>query len=226
MKLKYILIFILTFLFMVPDVNAEEGYCDLNDYARIKNIVNKITITSEYAKDENGNDTGKFNLVIKDLTDELFIIDEITPKEYYFEDTENGTIIIKNVIDVTYKFTIYYKTCDDKLIKTITHKVPKYNYYANNPLCEGIKEEELNVCNRLYQGDLDDETFKKIVNNYKESIDINNQEINEEKNNISNNANKVPNLLEKYYIYIIIGVIVIVILVSATLINRKRGALE
>ena len=64
-----------------------------------------------------------------------------------------------------------------------------------------------------------DETFEQKVQEYKKSIGIEEQEEN-------NASNKILNILTKYYIYIIAGIILIVIITGVITINKKRGALE
>lgn len=219
MKVKYILLTIFIFLFMTPDAYA---YCGRADMSRIKDIANKISLTAQYAKDENGNDTGKYNVIISNLTDEIYIIEELTKNEYYYDSNNNGTIVINNLENQKYKFNIHYERCDDELIRTIDYTLPKYNHYANDPLCEGISEEELDVCGRLYQEELDDETFYKKIEEYLSKTE--NKEQTEKTS--SNLYNKIIEILKKYYIYIIATIVLIVIITSTIVINKKRGALE
>lgn len=237
MKLKYILIFVLTFLFMVPDVDA---VCGIEDMNRIQKVANNVKFTNQFSKDENGNDTGYFDLIISGLTEEIYLVDEKNGETYYYDFTDNGTIKFNSLSTDNYKFEIYSKECEDYIeslsdeddyedlddevvnepIRTINHKIPKYNRYANNQLCNGITEIELDVCNRLYQGELTDEKFEKIVKDFREEY------LNEKPEEETNILNKIMNFLENYYMYIIGGVILIVIAIVAIILNRKRGALE
>lgn len=237
MKLKYILIFILTFLFMVPDVNA---VCGIEDTEKIQKVAKNVKFTNQFSKDDNGKDTGYFDLIISGLTEEIYLVDETTGETYYYDSTDNGTIKFNSLSANNYRFEIYSKECEEYIedlseednyedlddefvnepIRTINHKIPKYNHYANNPLCNGITEIELDVCNRLYQGELTNEKFEKIVKDFREEY------LNEEPYEETNILNKIVNFLENYYMHIIGGVILIIVAIVAIIINRKRGALE
>ena len=215
MKLKYILLSIITFLLVIPNVYAITR-CDWDDIYRIQDVADKITIESELFKDENGKETGTFNLIIKGITEDLYIKDNLTNETYYYEDSELGTLILKNKESSSYSFSINYDYCDEMLIKTIRYKLPKYNHYANDPLCEGITGEELDVCDKWYSKKLDDDTFKQKIEEYKESLGISNNDTN----------NKVMEFVKKYYIYFIGIIIAIIIIISVIVVNKKRGALE
>lgn len=219
MKLKYVLVTFLMFISIIPNVNA---LCGSKDMIEKKEIANDITITAQYAKDENGKDTGKYNLVIEGLVEEFYIIEEITDETYYYNETINGTLTISNLESGNYRFHIYYEVCEDELVKTIKYKLPKYNHYANNPLCEGITEDDLAVCNRLYQGELTDEIFEQKIEEYKKSLNIETQ-IQKGENNI---VNKIMDFFKDYYIYIIAVFILIIVIIIRIVVNKKRGALE
>lgn len=213
MKIKYILISILLFLCIIPNVHAK---CGKSDMIRIKDIANAITITAQYAKDEHGKDTGYYNLIIEGLTNELYMIETTMQKEYHY--SENGKLTINDLNGNKYKFKVYYEACDSELIRIIDYKLPKYNHYARDPLCEGLSE-ELDVCNRTYQEEITEEMFKQKIEEYTTKQ----EEIRKEENKI---INKIVDFLIEYYFYVIIVIILIVGLTSAMVINKKRGALE
>ena len=217
MKLKYVLLSIITFLLVIPNVYAD-GYCGKNDILRVKDDASNITIEAELYKDENDKETGTFNLIIKGLTDELYLKDNLTGQIYNYKNLEEGTLILKNKESNNYVFNIYYDRCEDELMRTIRYKLPKYNHYANDPLCEGITGEELDVCDKWYSKDLNDDKFKQRIEEYKESLGIS--------NNDNNSNNKMMDFFKKYYIYFIGLAIAIIIIISVIVVNKKRGALE
>lgn len=218
MKLRYILVTILTFLFITPNVNADA--CDAEDILNKKKYSEKITVTLQYAKDANGNDTGLYNIVIKDVTPEFTIIERKTNNVYSYEDIpENGIININDLTSGNYKIEVYSSECEGDLLRTINYKLPNYNHYANNPLCDGISEEELDVCNRAYQGKITDEIFEREINKYNQKIEQLYQTENE-------NSNNIGGFLKKYYIYIIIAIVLIIIATGVFIFNKKRGVLE
>ena len=136
MKLKYVLVTFLMYILLIPNVHATD--CDKNDRLNKKEIANNVEITATLVKDKNGKDTGNYNLTIKGL-DEKFHLEEITTGQSYSSDNfVNGTLTINNLESGNYRFKIYYDICANELLKTIKYRLPKYNHYANNSLCEGI----------------------------------------------------------------------------------------
>ena len=217
MKIKYLLVSILLFLFITPKVNA---YCSKDNMLKVKEKANNITLKTQYHKNENNLDTGNFNITFEGLTQELYILNQLTGEKYYYNNTNNGTFTIKNLPTGNYTFTVHYDICYSELMRTINYKLPKYNHYANDKLCEGLKD-EIDICSRNYQGELTKEEFEKKVKEYRKDIGI------KEPEEIPNTTfEKIVDLLLKYYPYIIIGIIVIVGITIKLVINKKRGALE
>lgn len=247
MKTKYILISIVSFFSIIPNAYAR---CGREDMKRITDIANNITVTAQYAKDENGHDNGNYNLIINGLTEEIHMVEETTGNAYYYYDPEtqekpeeiyqieemvkninyynstaNVQITMNNLNSNKYRFKIYYDTCDSELIRTIVYDLPKYNDYANDPLCEGINEEDLDVCSRKYQDEIDYETFKEKVNEYKEINNLLTEDDNEQQEE-KNIFKQIVDFIKQYYFYIIALIVLIVITVSIITIKKKRGALE
>lgn len=220
MKIKYLFVAIFSFLFINPDVYA---ICGKQDMLRIKEIANNVTFTVQYDKDEEGKDTGLYNIVIDGLTEELYLIDESNPeREYWYDSTNGGKLLFEDLNDGKYEYTILYKNCDPGEVRTVAMNVLKYNHYANDPLCDGIEETELDVCSRAYQGTLTDEIFKEKVEQYKKSLSLNSVS----KENSDNSSNGIIDNLKRYYIYIIIGLVLITTVTIIMVVNKKRGELE
>lgn len=217
MKFKYLLLTILLFFFITPKVNA---LCSKNNMLEVKEKANNITLETQFNKNENNIDTGNFNITFKDLTQELYILNQTTGEKYYYNNTDNGTFTIYNLPTGNYVFKVHYEVCYSELMRTINYKLPKYNHYANDKLCEGLKD-EIEICSRTYQGNLTKEEFEKKVKEYRNELGI------KEPEELPNTTfEKIINLLLKYYSYIIIGIIIIVAITLKLVINKKRGALE
>jgi len=217
MKFKYLLLTILLFFFITPKVNA---LCSKNNMLEVKEKANNITLETQYNKNENNIDTGNFNITFKGLTKELYILNKKTGEKYYYNNTDNGTFTIYNQPTGNYEFTVHYDICYSELMRTINYKLPKYNHYANNTLCEGLKD-ELDICSRTYQGELTKEELEKKVKEFRNEFGI------KEPEEIPNTTfEKIINILLKYYPYIIVGIIVIVAITLKLVINKKRGELE
>lgn len=220
MKLKYMLVTILMYILLIPNVYATT--CDKEDRLNKKEIANSVEITATLAKDENGKDTGNYNLTIKGLDNEFYIEETVTDQLYSSNTFTNGTLTINNLESGNYRFKIYYDVCADELLKTIKYRLPKYNHYANNSLCKGITKDDLDVCDKFYQGELTDEIFEQRIYDYlQKKENIAQQE--KKENSI---PNKIIKFVKEYYIYVIAALIFLVIIISRIVINKKRGVLE
>lgn len=247
MKIKYTLITIILFICMTPDVYA---YCSQSDILRAKGEANNITLEVKRLKDANGKYTGKYNLVFNNVDEDLYLQDKFTKIKYNYgiiddemiennimDDeeideseieiveeimAENGILTIKDVEGRNIEFNVYYRTCDSEFMRSIKIDLPKYNAYADNPLCEGISEEEIEMCGSWYQGEVTEETLKEKVEEYKEKLKQ--QEIEQEKNDTT--INKIKDFLLKYYIYIIVAIVLIVITTIIITIRKKQYSLD
>lgn len=217
MKFKYLLLTILLFLFITPKVNA---LCSKKNMLEVKEKANNIMLETQYHKKENNTDTGNFNITFKGLTQELYILNQTTGEKYYYNNTDNGTFTIYNLPTGNYIFKVHYEVCYSELMRTINYKLPKYNHYANDKLCEGLKD-KIEICSRTYQGNLIKEEFEKKVKEYRNELGIK-----EPEELPDTTFDKIMNFLLKYYLYIIIGIILIVAITIKIVINKKRGALE
>lgn len=221
MKTKYIIFSILMFLFITPSANA--SICGKSDLLRVKGDANSVTINYELVPgDEFGNISGLFDLKINGITDDLIIIEQTSGRTYTSKSNVNGVITIENVSGENFIFKLYYQKCDNKLMRTIRLNLPKYNYYSNNKLCEGISEEELDICGKWYQGELNDDIFKQKIEEYQKSLEEKKQQ--EEKENTI--FKQIVDFLLDYYLYIIITIVIIVIITMMIVLRKRRYSLE
>lgn len=131
-----------------------------------------------------------------DATENEFTFSEVPPGNY--------TIEIIGLID----------KCDG-VLKTITLKLPKYNAYSEDALCEGI--EEFYLCQPTYEKEVDRETFESRVNTYKKSKEK--QELEEVEG--PEEENKITEYVQENLIQIIIVAIFIVLVIITTIITAK-----
>jgi len=218
MKKRYLIITIILFLFRIPNTNAST--CDNADILRVKGIANDITI--EYVINEEYYKNNYFDVKITGLPEELYIKEETTGDTYKINLEENEMLEIPELKSGNYTFKIYYFKCNNKLIRTINLKIPKYNNYANHPLCKDITKEEVEECYEWYQGDLTEETLKEKIDEYNKELEMKKAE--EEKNNTL--FNRIKKILLNYYIYIIPAALIIIIITTMIIVNRKRNILE
>lgn len=221
MKIKYTLITIILFICMTPDVYAN-GRCSKNDILRAKGEANNITFEVKRIKDANGKYTGKYNLVFNNVTKDLYLQDKNTNNKYSYDLVENGSLTVKDIEGGNIEFGIYYRICASEYMKSIKTNLPKYNTYSDNPLCEGISEEEIEMCGSWYQGEVTEESLRKQVEEYKDSIKK--QKLEKEKNNTI--FNKIKEFLLDYYIYIIVTIVIVVIITAIITIRKKQYSLD
>ena len=220
MKKKYIAL-----ILMLSLLNANKTYAactqeQINEFERIKeqykityefnNSRKDYTITFQipypdkygYLIDENinieGNVTG---------TDTSFTVSGVSSGQYIFD-----------VIGIE-------EGCDDTL-KNITLKLPRYNAYSEDPLCQGI--EEFVLCQPTYEKEIDRDTFISRVNTYKKTkenkIEQQPVEENEEKNGVIEKTIEYikENLLQVIIVAVFIVLVIITTIVSINSIRKSR----
>ena len=217
MKLKYLILTILLFFTINPQTYA---LCSKNEMIEMKDKAYSITFETQYAKDEYGNDTGDYNIIIKNLISDFYIKNETTGDRYYFDNSDNGILTINNLKTGSYTFKVIYDVCSSETLRTINYKLPKYNQYVNNPLCKELKE-QVDICSRNYQETLTEEEFQKKIKEYRNNLGIKDEE--QEPKTL---FEKIVKILIKYYPYIILSIIVLIIISIKLIVNKKRGALE
>lgn len=207
-------------------IGNNKVYADaLDDLLRpYKEKANKITASYQYNDnyvDENGNKkNGMFILKINGMNDELKIRIDNSEKYYYYEDTNNGELIIDSVDSGLKKINIY-SVKYSKFLKAINVSIPKYNYYSERIECEGITG--LDVCDKWYEYELNESIFQKKIQDYKEEKKL------EDKNNeskISIFFNNVFEFLKNYYLYIIGTIVLITSITIYIVIRKKKYTLE
>lgn len=225
-KIIYIFSILVMFCIDIGVVNAayDKNQELLKKYIeQAENVKVKYILDEEYT-DTNGNQVnGMFKLEITGLTDDLKIRVLGTEEYYYTSDAIDGIITITGVESGIKKIGVYYRKYVT-LVKTISVNIPKYNYYSERIECEGISGEELDVCGKWYEYELNESTFLYKVNKYKESQEKLEEE--KEKNKFSIFFNNIVDFLLDYYIYIIIVIVSIALITLFIVIRKKRYSLE
>lgn len=218
MKIKYIVISILLFCCIIPKANA---LCSRSDILRAKSDAHNITIDIKRLKDENGKYTGKYNVVFQNFIKDFYMKEKNTDTIYTYNAEEKGVLIAGNIEGGNLEFDIYYPKCADEHMRKIKYTLPKYNYFSDSTLCEGISEEELEICGNWYQGELNEESFEEQIKQYKQEL--------EKQNKVKNDKtilNQIKYYLIEYYVYIISGIISIVILISIIVFRKRKYSLD
>lgn len=234
---KSIVLTFLTFLF-VPHVNAE---CNNERIKELTSIAKNVEITyeldtyeeqpynEETDKDYTVSDIGEpipqgnMRIIITGITEEFQIKDITYNRTFMYNEFKDNTLILKNELNGHRIFKVYSAECD-KEVRTIFIKVPRYNNYSTDPLCEGISGDELAVCGTWYENDIDYDTFKAKVEAYKQELkDAQNAKPQNQEQTI---LDKVVSFLKDYYLYFIIGIVAVIAITIIVTVRRKRSVLE
>jgi len=221
--MKKIMFLIITFMCSINYVYAD---CSSEDIKKYKTQVENVEITymvREPELGEFGMINGIIDLIIQNLPEGFYIYSSYYDSNYYVSDWEDGIIYMYDHLYGNYSFDIYSEFCPSKKVKSIQFKVPRYNPYSEDELCNDITEGALDVCEPWYDYDLDYDTFVQKVEEYK------NKHIpkpEEKPNWFTQLLNDIMIFASTYSIYIMSGIVVLVIIITMVIINRKRGRLE
>jgi len=225
-KFKYLLTTILLFFIITPKVNA--GYCDKDNIAKMKEEAEGIKVIyrldNEYYNDVGELQKGIYKLEVTGLTENLYA--KIEDKDTYFTygAIQDGKATKTGFEAGKVNFKIYYRKCNT-LLKEVTFELPVYNIYSERQECLDLGENDLDVCSSNYQYEIDEDTFLKKINEYKKNI----EEINanpEEKPTFDKTIDAIVNFLKKYYIYIIITILLVIMATIYLLIRKRKYELE
>ena len=167
MRCKYYLLIIITFMLsLMNNVYAED--CDSTDIKRLRVLANDVDISYEYNDDIYDNDGFKiydtYKIVVSNLSDELYVIESKTNLDLRSYSVVDGSITIDRLYSGNKSFKIYSKNCSNKLLKTYSIKLPKFNNYSTDPNCEG--HEDIEVCQKFYDSsNIDYYEFMEMINN-------------------------------------------------------------
>ena len=208
MKGKIVLI---TLLILFP-MSGKALSCNYAEQARLRKIASNITTSYEYVENEDG---VNFNITLTNVTDEIYIHDNNTNNDYYYNGSNE--IVINGYKDgANVKYSIY-PTKSDCTYSYLTNKyvnLPNYNRYYKDPLCDGKK---YSICSKWQKVTLSYDEFVKTINEYDKKNDEGNDQPSEEKDSLFDIISK---FIFDYYIFIIAGGITVYVLFSFIL--RKK----
>ena len=164
-KLSYISTIIFSIILFVSHVNAE---CTPDEINKLKIKADEIKITYELLKIPEESSPTYFNVNIKNIPNDFYII---------FEDDKlvpNNSLITTQMVYGTKKIVVYSNDCTDNL-KVMTFKLPRFNSYSLDPLCDDVDGDDFALCGKYYDYDVSYDNFVKRVTSYK------NSRLNEEK---------------------------------------------
>lgn len=218
-KIKKVLFIMIVLLINNVFVNA--AVCDDDNIDKLKEHASKVNITYEMDNDyvnENGEkEKGIYKIIVTGLEKYTSIRSKNLNINEKYTDDNQGNITIKNVESGIKKVSIYFDICDTLLI-TKTLNIPIFNKYSQREECNGITD--LDVCMEDYKYQLNESTFNKKIEEYKEAKEQQENEIKKE-SKMSMLFNRIVEFLKNYYLYII-GIIILVVSVTIYIVVRKK----
>ena len=148
--------------------------CDYTLLSNLKNLASNVDITYTYRID---NDIAFFDVSITNLNSDIYIVDNIKNKTYYYEDTNNDMVTINDYLSGNVSYTIYSNNneCLNEKLTVKYVNLPYYNKYYKYVECTDLNEFKL--CQKWvkYTGNYSD--FVSQVNQYRQNLkmDIGNE---------------------------------------------------
>lgn len=214
-SIKYI-IFTIVFLFL--NIFYVQASCSEDDIDLLKKEVNKIKVTYKHkgvVEDDGTVFYNRFDITLKNVNDDFYIThsgyEELIPNEGIAStELENGD----------YTFEVNSKKCGI-VVDEIFVKIPRFNIYSLDPLCEGIDGESFPLCGKYYEYQVDYDNFYARVNHYRVTHNIGDDSpsVTDEKSNM---FDLISDFLLQYYIYIIVVLVIIILLIVIILLIIKR----
>ena len=135
-----------------------------------------------------------------------------------FEEIDNSFVMQLTSGDWSYH--LYSKQCE-KVIDSISFKLPKFNMYSLDPKCEGIDSSEFKLCGKYYEYNVDRSTFEKRLDYYLKTRKINTNNNNTDKSD--GFLSKIINYVEENLIYVLIAGGILVLGIVVFVIIRKNN---
>lgn len=211
-KYKRITLFFLLFSLFNTKVYAS---CTTEEKNAFKKVESKYNITYEFDK------TSKdYTITLHNPKYKLFSYsidyDIDNSKMKYKEEGETLTLTYGGVPSGDYNIEIIgmTDTCDDTL-KEIKLHLPKYNKYADDPLCEGY--EEFVLCNPTYEKEIDYDTFVSRLNTYKK----NKSNLPSSSSNTTKTDSEIITYIKDNLTTIIVIIVFIILLIITAILTAK-----
>lgn len=213
---KVILIFIICVSFINSYALTYEG-CDSSDVSRMKSIIKNINISYDYTIID---DRPYFDITINNLTNDIYFYDNITKKNYYYSDTNNGEITISGYTGDSGKYIFYSnnQSCYGLSLSTKYYIFPQYNRFHTHELCSDIPN--FSLCQKWTDFDYTIQQFEEKVLEYKNLK----EEIIDEKIDVVYEKTILDTIIQIYinYYYYFFGAIILICSIIIIINNRRN----
>lgn len=219
-KNKYLLFAIMILFLNISYVNAE---CSDEELNQITKEIDKIEITykhlGEVTKEDGSKVYNQFLVTAKNIPENVYVHLSPMTEENFDETTEDLKI---KLTTGTWYYNMYSSKCEI-VLDTITVKLPTFNIYSLDPLCEGVDGEDFKYCGKYYEYQIDRETFERKVKAYRIEHKIGQEDTTKvEKEN--NFFQKILDILKDNYLYIlgVLGVLLIITIIIIIISKKKK----
>ena len=207
---KYVAIIFIVFL--IPKNVFAVGLCDNRTMADYRELASNIKVYTDYRIVDN---QAIFDVIITNLPKDVYVLDTVNNKYYQYSDfTTETELILKDYREnQKLNFDIYMNIggCYGQKLTTIYANLPNYNEYSSDEVCKGV--EEYSLCQRWGSVSTGYNDFVSKVNEYK----IKKQQQTNKPYTPSEPTmkDKILAFIGDYYIYLIGGVALMVLLLTA-----------
>lgn len=193
-------VFLIIAIFCISIPNIVKAECSTDEKIALSKMVSNIKITPVFNED-----TEKFNILISNITPNIYFRDMNTKTNYQ---NTGGEVVIYNVEpneSYRLKFFSAINACYGETITSTYVTLPGYNKYYKDPLCEGL--DEYKICQKWVNYNYDRAKFEEEINKIekKEVEKLKQQKGREEVKGIYDYLGEI---YEKYY-YFVLPVIII-----------------
>lgn len=225
-NIKYILF---TILFLFLNIFHVQATCTNEEISLLRKESDKIKITYKHLgkiETDEGVYYNSFDVTIKNIPTDFYVVLEGLGTKYTPADNT-----VKETFDSgTWIFEFYSNKCEKK-ISTVKVKLPIFNVYSLDPLCEGIDGDDFSLCGKYYEYNVSYENFKERVTHYRltHKIDDKKNEPIEEKNSTEKIFAEIVSFLNNNLLYIAVSLVIFIVILITIIImknRKKRGVLK
>lgn len=219
MKGKIILSTLIAIMLLPVCVKASD--CDYNEQANLRKIASNVTASYDYIE---SSDSVTFSVTLTNLTSDIYIVDSATGRTYYYNNSPELTINGYSAgTNIRYSIYASKANCIKEYLTIKYVNLPSYNKYYKDPLCTGL--EQYSVCSKWQNINMTYDDFTKTVSAYKNNTTNNNSEAEDNTQTSSKSIfDYVFEFIISYYLYMVIGASIIIVVVSY--IRGKRNGFD
>jgi hypothetical protein len=244
-KKNLLLIIVMAFFLLIGNVKAaeeEEELCKPTELSALRSMAANVKVayfpTSEVVESntpnfETDHTTSYLNYMdikIYNINTKLEVIVKAKGIEESYRSTHvgpDGTITLRQtpqneVVNYTFEVRSFEGGCYDRVLRKIKLSLPRYNFYSQLAACSDIPD--FYLCQEYTTIKIDGATFYDKVDEYKAKL----LSIEEQEKADENNTGAVSQALSSVskYKYVIVGVVVVIgVLLTIFILNRKKSVL-